>query len=225
MKAPLDNGYFVVLNLIRENKSAPNEVAQAFMDLAQNKTTLNVTATRAFAIYMNVYKKEILESCLLAECTGKEIEDTLGIPANVVELYKEYFFDTAQFEDRLDRIEYAHNYPCSEHGKKLKKIAVDMGKECILLKHAKGNFEISAEKALQSIRGMAYMLSQMARINPVDSNISKEAFRWAQLCLRSTDDKGPTKAEGVEQLKIELITKTTTTNGSESGIDPEDILR
>jgi hypothetical protein len=224
-KTELDQGLRDVLKLIEKGKPAQDADAEALMAALQEKKTTNVDVVDAYELYMRIYKREVVESLLLCECTDREIEEVTLVPKHVIEVFRRFFFNPEVFKDRLDRIDYAENYAGSEWGKKLKKMAVELGKDPVRIKVSGGHCRVSAESAMNSIRTMAYVLAQAALANPIDSAISREAYRWAQLCLRSADEKDANTSDTVENFIITLKTAKTTTNAKETGINPEDILK
>lgn len=228
MKSPLNHRYLQVLGQTKNSNVKLDTEQQALASIIvgdKDSSKEYEFVSRAYDVFMHTYKREVLESLLLAGSTTDEIYGVLQFPKEIVEVYKRLFFDTTQFEDELDRIEYAESFTGCPYGEQLKKAAVERGKETLLVKFSRGNYHISAETALNSVRAMAYVLAQSALNNPADSAISREAHRWAQLCLRSADDKGPETVDTVEKMMIDLETEDSSTNAEKSGIKPDDILR
>lgn len=225
MKSQPDSEYKKVLELVKNNSAAPDDNTEALMALVRNEETKNINVSRAFDIFNHVFKKETLESMLLADISSNEIQSLTRIPVEVVDVYQRFFFDTKAFEDELDKLEYVENFGGSTYGKKIKRMAIERGKESLKVKLSRGAYHVSADTALNSIRAMSYMLSQAAMTNPMDSDISHEAFKWAQLCARTAVDKKESTADNVENLIIDLETNDVTTNVEKSGIDPDEILK
>lgn len=180
---------------------------------------------RAYDVYTHEFKREVLESFLLVGTTPAEVFSIIRVPEAVTETYSYLFFDTSVFTDDLDVINYAYAYRASKFGRELKRFAVDLGRECLKIRISRGAYNISANVTQQGIRSTAFLMSQLVRVNQVDSGLANAALRWAQVGLRATEEGENKEADAVlEQLKMALETHEETTNLEQSGIPPEDIL-
>jgi hypothetical protein len=190
-----------------------------------NSKAASVEVTRAYDIFSHTYKKEVMESFLLVDATTSEIQDILKVPESVTEVYKHLFFDPEVFEDELDRINYAHTYPGDEYGQKLKRFAVNLGKESLKIKMSRGAYAVNAVEVQDGIRSTAYLMGQLVRANPLDSKIARESLRWAQLGLKAAvEDETDKDAGGIDKVKFALESRDETTDAEKSGIEQEDIL-
>lgn len=209
--------------MIETKRGRPSGTEEkALLSLLKGKRG-NVDVSRAHDIYTREFKREEMESCLLSEMTPSEIETVLGVPVSVTKAYIHLFFDITAFEDRLDRIDYAYNYP-EKYGKELKTLAVDLGKDCMMIRASRGAHTIDPKKAQESVRSTAYTMAQVARINSVVSEESKAAFRWAQLCLRSAGELPDEKLGTGESINIAVESCDDSTNEKKSGIKPTKIM-
>ena len=179
---------------------------------------------RAFDIHEEFYKREVMESFLLAEATPQEIEDVLRVSVPITEAYMHLFFDLDVFEDELDRLNYAYTYDKNDFGAKLKKFAVDMGKESLMVRMSRGSYVVPSSSVQESVRSTAFMLSQLAKTNNASSATAKEAYRWAQLALKAAVEDDTQDQGNVDRVVMELETVDETTNEETSGIDKVDIL-
>ncbi len=127
------------------------------------------------------------------------------------------------FEDKLDRIDYAYTYE-GDHGRELKKFAVDLGKECLMLRVSRGTHSIDPKSAQDSVRSTAFMMAQVAKMNAITSEQSKAALRWAQLCLRAAGDPQEEELGTAEAINLAVSNNDMTTNEKKSGISPAKIL-
>ena len=89
----------------------------------------------AFSAYEDNMKREIIESLLLADAEPEEVNELFGIEPKVLEIYRELFFDTDFFWNKLDKISYIASYK-DEFGKELKMRALNLGPEFIYFKYA-----------------------------------------------------------------------------------------
>jgi len=181
------------------------------------------TASRAFDIFSKEFKKEVLEAFLLVDISSEEIEETLGVPEDVVDFYRKIFFDVGVFEDLLDKIDYSRTYDKSIFGSELKKFAVDMGKESLKIRFSHGEQSVDPVKVQEGIRATAFMVGQMVKVNPVDSKMARAALKWAQLALRATEESSENRTGVVEKIMLELESEDDTTNADEMGIPTEKI--
>lgn len=199
---------------------------QALHALLQGKDCPDDAVLCAHRIYGNTHRREIIEALLLAGCNFEEIESSTGVSTKIGEAYAHLFFDPAVFEDDLDRIAYAEEYANSEYGKEMKQYAMQIGKDGLLVRISRGSHVVPPSEAHKSIRNMAYLLSQAAKMNPLNSALSKEAFRWAQLCLRGSENAPDANAGNpVLDLEVNIRTVDEMKNSENSDLDPEDISR
>lgn len=184
----------------------------------------SATLQRCHDIYSHEFKRETLEALFLVGTTPEEIHAILKVPTAVSELYLQLFFDPTVFEDELDVIDYAKTTPATTFGGELKQFAVDLGKECLKTRLARGKYVVDPEVILDSVRSTAFMMTQVARINRADSSMSNAALRWAQVGLRAIPDDSGKDDSGVEKLQMALETFDDTTNEEKSGITRDKIL-
>lgn len=186
---------------------------------------VNEVVRRAHDVFSHTYKREVIESFLLVGVTPKEIEEALSVDKKISAAYAHLFFDPTAFEDDLDRLEYAQSYSRNEYGSMLKKFAVDNGKSSLLIRMSRENFKVSPTKVQNEVRATAYMLAQRAKSNPIDSDASKEAYRWAKLALHAALEADEDITGGIEEITIALKSTDETVDEESSGINADDILR
>lgn len=209
-----------------DNKGAcpAGKLEQALYLLLQGNAT-DELVERAHDIYTHEFKREVLEAFLLVGTTAAEIRDIIRVAEAVTETYSYLFFDISVFADDLDIINYAYTYRASKFGRELKRFAIDLGRECLKIRVARGGYNIDANITQQGIRSTAFLMSQLVRVNQVDSGLANAALRWAQVGLRATNESESKDADAaLAQLKMALETREETTNATQSGIPPEDIL-
>lgn len=224
MKKKPDHRYHSVKNAV-DQKTRPTKqgVEQELYDLLTGRD-VSFSVTRSHDIFAHEFKKETIEALLLVGADASEIEHVLRVPPNVTETYKTLFFDTEVFEDELDIVDYAKSTDIKTFGGELKQFAVDLGKECLKIRLASGNYTVDPGIVLDGVRATAFMMTQIARINRVDSSFANSALRWAQVSLRALPEKEEDVESGIEKLKIALETRDETVNEEKSGIPKETIL-
>lgn len=212
---------------IREQRTPTDRLEQEFYKLLLTGDSCS-EVLRAFDIHRNAYKREVIESFLLVEVGPEEIYSILKVPINVTIAYAYLFFDTSAFEDELDRLDYAHTYDKDTYGKALKEFAVDLGPESLKIRMSRGTYYVKNIDVHSGIRSTAYLMGQMAKVNPLDSNVAKESLRWAQLGLKAAtteeESEKDQEARGINQILVALQSKDETLSPGTSGIEPEEIL-
>ena len=209
--------------MIETKQGRPSGTQEKAMHAFLQGKRADADVSRAHDINSHEFKREEIESCLLAGLTPAEITKILEVPPSVTEVYMHYFFDVTVFEDKLDRIDYAYSYK-GDHGRELKKFAVDLGKECLKLRVSRGAHSIDPKEAQDAVRSTAYMMAQVAKINAITSEQSKAALRWAQLCLRAAGDPQEEEVGTSEAINLAVSNQDVTTNEKKSGISPSKIL-
>ena len=224
MKKKPDHRYRGVENAV-DQKIRPTKkgVDQELYDLLIGRD-VSFEVTRSYDIYTHEYKRETLEALLLVGAEAAEVEHVLRVPPGVTETYKTLFFDVSVFEDELDVIDYAKSIDIKTFGGEVKQFAVDLGRECLKVRLSGGRYTVDPGTVLDGVRATAFMMTQIARINRVDSSFANSALRWAQVSLRAVPDKDEPEESGVEKLKMALETRDETVNEEMSGIPKETIL-
>lgn len=221
---PPNHIYLAVHKAAEDNVKAPGGKLEGELYAVLQGNSVSANVLRAYDIFSYVFKRETLESLLLAGATPKEIEKTVGVNIQVVEIYGYLFFDIGVFENALDRLEYAGSYTDSKYGQEMKQLAVNLGKEVLKVRLSQGAYSVTPETAKSAIRGTAYMMAQLAKANPIDSTVAREAQRWAQICLKASDSDQEARTEDAASLRIELEKHEVSVNAESSGIPSDEIL-
>jgi hypothetical protein len=216
--------YLAVNKAVEDNVKAPSGKLEGELYAVLQGNGVSDNVLRAYDIFSYAFKRETLESLLLAGATPKEIEKTVGVKIQVVEIYGYLFFDVGVFENMLDRLEYAGSYTDSKYGQEMKQLAVNLGKEVLKVRLSQGAYSVTPETAIDAIRGTAYMMAQLAKANPIDSVVAREAQRWAQICLKASDGDKEARTEDAASLRIELEKHEVSVDEKKSGIPSDEIL-
>lgn len=223
LKSP-DHRFLDLKKRIEGGTAVRGDVEAALKLLVSGKDCKHLETAKAYAIHTREFKREALEALLLAGIDAETIEQVVRVPVPVTEIYMEYFFDVAVFEDDLDIIDYAHGYDKSEYGKDLKCLAADLGSETIKIKLSRGSYTVNPLKVKEEIRNTAFLLAQHAKVNPMKSDVSRAAHKWATLAVRAADEDTSRDERDIDKILIELDTQDETTDEEKSGIVKEDIL-
>jgi len=216
--------YLTVKAAIDDGKKAPADGLMGELYALLTGKKASGVVEHANDIYIHDFKRETLESLLLAGATPKEIEQTVDVNAGIVKAYQALFFDPTVFDNMLDRIQYSGEYTKSRYGQDMKKLAVNLGKEVLKVRLSQGNYAVSPDVAKSTIRATAYMMAQLAKANPIDSSISREAQRWAQICLKASADEKDIRTDDASSLRMELEKYDVSETEESSGISPDEIL-
>lgn len=206
---------------VEKAKQKPVDPLEAELYAALHSKSATSNVLKALDIFQHEYKRETLEAALLSGMSAKEIEEVLRLDAAVVEVYRYLFFDTSVFENRLDEIDYAYTYKESTFGRDLKKLAVDLGKDCLRVRLASSDAcDIPAAKIIESVKKIAFLSINMVRTDRSNSELSNFAQRWATLGLKAADAKQDTPNNSLETLRLAL----EGVEHKQPEIDPDQIL-
>lgn len=205
----------------------------AVVRLLQGDTSVPEEVLRAYGIFWDRYKREVVEAFLLAEAKPKDLNAVFNIRENVIEVYQEVFFDTSVFFDRLDAETYARKYSEDDFGQELKVSAVEDGLEYLKARFGRGHYHVSPTQAIRELISQAYINSKVANKYPLDNPKTKEALRWAGTLPRNIDTlitaqeiEGGKKASYIFKLQL-LQDRDEEEMGVEEDppeINPEDIV-
>jgi hypothetical protein len=182
-------------------------------------------------IYEDPYKSEVMESFLLASATPQLVFDTLRIPVDVTVAYSHLFFDRAAFRDELDVEQYAHNYPVDtaekKYGKDLKEAALVLGAEYLAYRFNRNERDLDLAGALKSMISQSFQLTRAAKLNPLDSNATREARQWVATATKALEAYvrvAPATTNTDDEWKIALANIERATNEAKSSILKEEIV-
>ena len=138
---------------------------------------------KAEAIHLNKLKKGYVEACFICSSDMEKISGILEIPQDILETYREFFFDTLDW-DRLSKVEHIESLPDrSKNEMMLKLWALNHGLDFIAWRLGK-SIAISPVEGLQDLFNICMYKSKEAMFNGTASEASKESTKWVKL---STD--------------------------------------
>lgn len=208
-----------------ENGKPPKGALEVGLyDLFLDKKKVPSAILSAHDIYAHEFKREVIEAFLLCGATPEEIKEILEVALEVTETYSYLFFDASVFENQLDVLDYAYEYGASKYGSELKRFAVDLGKECLKVRMSHGTYAVETGVVQKSVRSTAYLMAQLAHVNPADSGVANAALRWAQVGLKAATEEIKEDSGGVADIQLALETRNETTDEEQSGISIDEIL-
>ncbi len=92
---------------LKAGENPTNDIEKDIVEILRSNKTTNDDVQYAYDIYVDEYKREVLESFILAGGNDEVVFEILKIPVKVVAAYRYIFFDTDVFRDELDRESYA----------------------------------------------------------------------------------------------------------------------
>lgn len=215
-----------------ETYDTDDPVEEALVRLLLGDMNVPEEVLRAYGIFWDEYKREVVEAFLLAEAKPKDIEAIFKIRAEIVEIYQQVFFDTAVFYDRLDAESYARNYNEDAFGHELKVSAIEDGLEYLKARFGRGHYNVSPVRAIRELISQSYVNSKIGSKVELDSNKAKEARMWASTMSKSIESlSSAEEIEGSKKssyvLKLELMQKDNDDDRqpeTHEEVDPKDIV-
>lgn len=202
---------YAVASVLREDYDVPKDVLYAY------------------SVYMNHYKRVILEAFILARASAPDIESVLSIRTPVVDIYTQVFFDPAVFKDRLDLEAYVRDYPVDPNGdtfgREVMTAAVEMGLHYLSSTFARSDYEVPPDAALKELIGQSYRFSKVPFGSRLDSDYVKEARQWSSTlisAIRTLPDVLESNQSHRDELKIRLEMVNSTANPDD--IDEDAII-
>jgi hypothetical protein len=163
-------------DLIRKNTTGKDERVDAI--LANSDTALVDLYIKAKDLNKSQLKKGYIEASLLCEPSLQKISTVLDVPINILEVYKEFFFEVAGL-DKLSKIEHIESIDDGNE-KQLKLWALGQGLTFI-------SWRLGDKVQLSPVDGLVEMFSTCmykAKESVYSSNTSessKEAIKWTKM--------------------------------------------
>lgn len=189
---------------------------------------------RAYGVYWDEYKREVVEAFLLAEAAPKDLHDIFRIDEDVIEIYQKVYFDTSVFSDRLDAESYARSYgDADSFGRELKISAIEDGLEYLKARFGRGHYDVSPVKAIRENISNSYINAKVATKVPIDSPKAKEARKWSNSLVKNVEAlpdaqniEGNNTSDYIIQLDLlkEESEKEDNEPNDTPDIDPENLI-
>jgi hypothetical protein len=214
---------------LKAGENPANDLENSLVEILRTGKTSNADVQYAYDIYVDEYKREVLEAFLLASATDKDIFDVIKIPESVSAVYRPIFFDQSVFRDELDRECYAQTYPKkpSSWGHDLKICALTLGLDYMRYRFSRGPITVDITGALNEMIATASFLSKAGRINPMDSTATKQSLNWMAAAVKTMEAYVKVKpATEARKDEFELVLKTIdeSTEEEQPKIDITDLV-
>jgi len=179
-----------------------------------------------FYLHAEEVKREIVEALLISGADPKDVEEVFGVSQEMLNIYKELFFNMDNIVSRLDLVEYLENYPVGM-GKSLKLRAFNLGPEFVYFKYANIVPRTDTQKMLvkKMFMGSAYKAME-ANYSTSSASAAKAAGTHAGLMLKAYEvlNKLITEEDSGSADRLTEILIATDKDLSSKQIAAEDIV-
>lgn len=128
-----------------------------------------------------------MEAMLLApDGTTERICETMLVRKEIVNYYREYFFDTSVFRNNFDIVDYISELK-DEKDRIIKKQAITEGFSFIYSNVTGTELNLPAVEVCKRVQSFAYHMMNQARGSTITSEAAKEAKSWANIVKTFTD--------------------------------------
>jgi hypothetical protein len=151
--------------------------------------------------------RAVLESFLLASSNDAEVADSVSMPPEEVDIYRNLFFDTTVFRTELEIIVFMQSIPEDDPYKNFYRIAYHQGLGALRWHFCRNKGQIPAEDVVRTIMTDAYFRSLEHRGQVITGKLAKEAAKYAKLsleCARAILQKNDLPEGSTEDLRIKF---------------------
>lgn len=147
--------------------------------LEENKPSF-LLYQKARAIFLSDIKRSYVEACLLASKDNNKISEIIEVPADVIGMYAEIFFNVSEL-DKLSLLEVVES--CDKPEERGMKIwALSQGLDFIAWRLGKAII-VNPVEGLQELFTLCVFKSREALFSGNSSEGSKEATKWTKLSM------------------------------------------
>jgi hypothetical protein len=136
-----------------------------------------------YGVFCTDEVRAVLEAFLLASEDNARICEATAMPAEEINIYRELFFDTAQFRTDLELIVFLQQIPDEATYKPLYKIAFHQGLGALRWHFCRDKGQVEPETVVRNVMTDSYYRSLEHRGQAVTSKVAKEASRLAKTAL------------------------------------------
>lgn len=188
-----DPSYLIKIALSETHKSDPDlkwvTGKAEFKELKKLLSAKNPKTEfkEALQIFLNKNKRVIVNSFLLVDATNEEIVEWLGIENDVIECYTKFFFVKEVITSKLDALAYINSIQDEDEREKYK-YATSFGKDFVKWRVCGDAVPlINVKEELRQLFTLAKFNAQVASMNPITGEPSKEALKWFNQATKITD--------------------------------------
>lgn len=168
----------ILFGLSQINKSNAAELAVVTTlppEEVEENTRLALCYLKARGIYLSDTKRVYVEACLIASNNFTEINDIIGVPVDVISLYRDVFFNITDF-DKLSMLELIES--CRDESEKSMKIwALSQGLTFISWRLGK-IVQTNPVDGLQELFTLCIYRGKEAMFSSNDGKNNQDATRW-----------------------------------------------
>jgi len=185
-----------------------NSLERALYDLLQTKQTDNEPVGYAAEIFARESEREIMQAFLLAGATDQQIQENLAVPISATQAYRELFFDTGAFRDRLDMHSWVSDYHKvhggTPYGARLLQTAMTRGVDTLRWLFGPGNADVDPNVVLQHAMTDAYYRGKSNRDYALSSKEAAAAHNFMNTAVKIAGQLSKEKPPDANALVIKL---------------------
>lgn len=228
MRERPDHRYRAALAAIQGAATPSDPLSAELYRHLDNATGVSEKVMYAYEIYSDEEHRAVVDAFLLAQCSFKEIAETLEIGLEVIETYSALFLDVTVFRNRLERLSFAARYESSQYGKELVETAVKVGPEYLHWAYNKGSLAIDPRTIIARTMTDAYFRGMAHKGNALTTGVAKEANKWWQMAIKNaelSERLNPSTAkQAIDELRIALAQKDETHKPDQFDVPTSEIL-
>jgi len=177
---------------------------------------LEPDAVYSWEVFNNLGLRSIFESFLFSTDNDRLVEDSLGVSATTVGIYREIFFDTTVFKNDLERIAWLQTVPDEDVAKEAYKTAFHQGFAALRWHYCRDKGRVSLEEAEYTVLTDSYVQYLSHRGKSLTGRTAREARNLSKVVLesiktiRSKSDLGDNESAESLRFKFKETRKTAT---------------
>jgi len=180
----------------------------ALYDLLRTNIIDNEPVAYAAEVYGRESEREILQAWLLAGATDDQVFESLGVPCQVTQAYRELFFDVTAFRDRLDMLSWVSDYTKvhggSPYGTRLLQTAMTRGVDTLRWLFGPNNADVDPNMVLQHAMSDAYYRGKSNRDYALHSKEAGMAHNFMNTAVKIAGQLSKEKPPDANALVIKL---------------------
>lgn len=171
-------------------------------------TAINEFLVYATSLYQTLAQRPYIEASLISTEDDEIIAKSFKFAQEEVEYYRNYFFDTNVFRNRVQIVSYIAGLPEDSMDKQLMSLAYNNGFGALRYHFTPDKELIDETEVLRTTMTDAFYRSQAHRGRPLTSKASKESLRWAQTAVTCSkmlmkDEANPATTKDIEFKFVE----------------------
>jgi hypothetical protein len=174
--------------------------------------------------------KDVVVAFFLSGAGAKETAKSLGIPEDVLEIFRKLVIDLSVFRNKLELLRYAQTYrtTATAKGSELVELGVVQGPFALMHHFLHGHEELDVDSKMyaRSMMQQAFYFGMMSRGNTIKSSVTQQSLKWlsATASLLKDYDRILGDSHDSDEALLEIEKKQMTKTPEELGVNVSDIL-